>query len=129
MRGPFHALLLSGTKKQAPQRACTPFYVYIWLGYILVPLKALESVCAGLKSIYAIVPGCRVRFSPGALRHPAFSARIFAAMPAGQSAGDESTLFHAWFSCLFKSFLKSCLKTGFQRVFTPVSTFPHFPVC
>lgn len=36
-------------------------------------------------------------------------------------------LFHAWFSCRFKSFLKYCLKTGFQRVFTSVSTFPHFP--
>ena len=104
-----------------------PFCVDIWLGHILVPLKALESVCAGLKSIYVIAAGCSIRFSPGALRHPAFSARIFAAMPAGQSAGDESTLFHAWFSCRFKSFLKYCLKTGFQRVFTSVSTFPHFP--
>ncbi|MFR1359131.1 MAG: hypothetical protein ACLSBB_18225, partial [Ruthenibacterium lactatiformans] len=124
MRGPFHALLLSGTKKQAPRRACAPFCIAIWLGYIPALLKALKSIYSGLKSIYVIAAGCSIRFSPGALRHPAVSARFFAAMPARPSAGDESTLFHARFSCRFKSFLNSCLKTGFQRVFTPVSTFP-----
>ena len=91
-------------------------------------LKALKSICAGLKSIYVIAAGCSIRFSPGALRHPAVSARFLLLCPPAIRR-DESTLFHARFSCRFKSFLNSCLKTGFQQVFTSVSNFSTFPGC
>ena len=64
------------------------------------------------------------RASPSSL----FSLVFSLLCPPDNPQGTNRPCFMPGFLVALKAF-KILLKTGFQQVFTPVSTFPHFPVC